>query len=187
MEKQKNGFVIVETIVVVVFVLGLITFLFYNVLPLVGEYERISRYDSISSKYDAHMIKKMLLKDGCKLQNILSFGSRSYSHFPGTELCLYIDNKNYCEKLLSEDFLDVKEIIITNYVVNDTFKENANAALGREATDYINQLPAFNNPSISAYHYQKRLIVIFNDGSASNIEILKADTTSACGAFTGCV
>jgi len=185
MKRQKNGFVIVETIVVVVFVLGLITFLFYNVLPLVGEYERISKYDSIGSKYDAHMIKKMLLKDGCKLQNILSFGSNGYNHFTGTELCFYIDNKNYCEKLLSKDFLDVKEIIITDYIVSDIFKTRASESFGREAADYVNQLPNFNNSAVFSYHYQKRIIVIFNDGTASNLEILKTNSSS-CGVFTGC-
>jgi len=184
---EKNGFVIVETIVVIVFVLGLITFLFYNVLPLIGDYERISKYDDISSKYDAHLIRKMLLKDdSCKLQNILSMPvGKTYNHFQGKEICLYLENKNYCERLLSKDFLDIKEIIITDYITTN-LKNNTENLFDRELTDYINQLPKFNNTSVANYHYKKRILVIFNNGKASNIEILKTQDSS-CGLIPGCI
>ena len=38
--KNKKGFVLVETIVAAVFVLGLFSFIIANLLPLVGEYEK---------------------------------------------------------------------------------------------------------------------------------------------------
>ena len=56
---KKKGFVLVETIVTSVFVLGLFVFIFANILPLIGDYDRIRNYDTIESIYDTHMIKKM--------------------------------------------------------------------------------------------------------------------------------
>ena len=45
---NKKGFLLAEAIVVGVFVLSLFTFLFVNVVPLVGQYEAMEKYDTIS-------------------------------------------------------------------------------------------------------------------------------------------
>ena len=37
---NRKGFVLVETIVTSVFILGLFTFVIANVLPIIGEYEK---------------------------------------------------------------------------------------------------------------------------------------------------
>ena len=60
---DSRGFVIVETIVVAVFIIGICTFLFANFLPLIGDYERVSDYDGLDSKYKTHEIRKMLLRE----------------------------------------------------------------------------------------------------------------------------
>ena len=92
---NNKGFVLIETIVTSVFVLGLFTFLVANIVPLVGDYELASNYDSIESIYDAHAIRKMLLKSSsAKLSNLLSFASvtdRCY-FFDRTEICNYVTN-----------------------------------------------------------------------------------------------
>ena len=60
---DNKGFVIVETIIVAVFIIGICTFLFANFLPLIGDYERISNYDDLDSKYKTHEIRKMILRE----------------------------------------------------------------------------------------------------------------------------
>ena len=68
-KNNSNGFVLVEAIITSIFVLGFFSFIISNLLPMVGEYEKSLDYDSISSKYDAHLIRKMILKDN-KFVNI---------------------------------------------------------------------------------------------------------------------
>ena len=57
---DNQGFLMVETIIVAVFVIGICTFLFTNFLPLIADYERVSDYDNVDTKYKAHEIRKML-------------------------------------------------------------------------------------------------------------------------------
>ena len=53
---DNHGFVMVETIVVAVFIIGICTFLFANFLPLIGDYERVSQYDTVDSKYTGTLL-----------------------------------------------------------------------------------------------------------------------------------
>ena len=116
MNQNNNGFVLVEAIITSIFVLGFFSFLIANLLPMVGEYEKSLDYDSISSKYDAHLIRKMILKDNsCRTENLINLSTYDYYEFEGTDICLYLDNVNYCKELLSEDYLDVNKIILTNF------------------------------------------------------------------------
>ena len=176
---KNNGFVMMETIIVVVFVLGLVTFLFANVFPLLGDYERLSNYDSITAEYDVHQIRKMLLKDNsCKVENILTLTElKPFNSFRGDEICYYLENKNYCQKLLSKDFLDVKEIIITKFYTQ-SIKDNHGSAFSREIVDYINYMPKYTSvaqETINNYFFQRRLIVVFNNGKMANLEYLKTN------------
>mgnify|MGYP006955121113 CR=1 FL=1 len=51
MKKIDNkGFVIVETIIVAVFIIGICTFLFANFIPLIGEYERVEKIGRASCR-----------------------------------------------------------------------------------------------------------------------------------------
>lgn len=183
--KNNKGFVLIETIVVVVFITGVFTFLFTNVLPIFGEYERMESYDLIEDKYNAHMIRKMILKDDeCKVRNLLTLNGVDYYHFEGDEMCMYLDSVNYCKMLLSEDYLDVKEIILTNYTVKN-LKKVEDEEFSRNLNEYIQYMPDYSKKSnlVQSYDYAKRLIVVFNDGRITNIEILKSmDYNRTCNA-----
>ncbi len=171
---NNKGFVLVESIVVSVFVLGLFTFMVANILPLVGEYEKVRNYDSIESIYDAHMIRKMILKsDEQRVTNLVTLPSEGYYLFEGTDICLYVSNVNYCRKLLSRDYLDVSKIIITNYVISDDFVKRSKG-FNRALREYIEQMQRYNNTGLSPtqYNYERRLIISFNDGRVVNIELL---------------
>lgn len=171
---NNKGFVLVESIVVSVFVLSLFTFIIANVLPLVGEYDKARNYDSIESIYDAHMIRKMILKsDEQRVTNLVTLPSEGYYLFEGTDICLYVSNINYCRKLLSRDYLDVSKIVITNYVISDDFV-NKSKGFNRALREYIEGMQRYNNTSLSPtqYNYERRMIVSFNDGRVANIELL---------------
>lgn len=185
MVENNRGFVLVETIVTAVFVLGFFSFLIANLLPMVGEYEKSLDYDSIESKYDAHLIRKMILKDNsCRTRNLISLSSQGYYVFEGTDLCLYLENVNYCNKLLSKDYLDVKKIILTRYNTT-TLKDNKDN-FERVLGEYIDYMPKYESTvNISQYFYQRRLIILFGDGRVTNIELLMNDDGSInCGGAT---
>lgn len=171
---NKKGFVLVETIVVSVFVLGLFTFIIANIIPLIGEYEKESDYDSIESIYSAHMIRKMILKsENQRIVSLATLPTEGYYMFEGDDICYYLTNINYCKKLLSRDFLDVKKIILTNYTITNEFKKRSKN-FDRASSEYISQMQKYNNTGLdpSQYDFERRLIVVFNDGRITNIELL---------------
>ena len=174
---NNKGFVLIETIVSSVFVLGLFTFLVANIVPLVGDYEKAANYDSIESIYDAHMIRKMLLSSSDeKLAHLLSFRNveNRFYYFDGTEICSFVTNQNHCKKLLSRSFLDVREIIITDFEISNDFIDYARNNFDRALREYVTQMQQYTNTSAnpSSYNFARRLIVVFNDGRITNIELL---------------
>lgn len=180
---KNKGFILVETIITTVFVLGLFSFLIANVLPLVGQYEKTLDYDSSESKYDAHLIRKMIIKDNsCRTRNLLDTQANGYYEFEKDEICYYLNNMNYCQKLLSKDFLDVKKIIVTEY--NTTKIKNHQDNFERSIKEYVDYIPKYNNTTgaVSSYSTKRRLIILFNDGRITNVELLFDDDTSiVCG------
>ena len=190
MKDNSNGFVLVESIVAAIFVIAFSTFMIVNLLPLVGEYEKSMDYDTIESKANVHLIRKMILMDdGCRVESILKFNPSDFPndnthlyYFQGDEICNYLTNENYCRKLLSKDYLDVKEIIITEFSgsglkkSSDDFINN----FSRTLQDYIKYMPVYGNDTLSFYQITDRLIVSFNDNSVTNIEILKNYSSNMC-------
>ena len=107
-----------------------------------------------------------------------------YYEFNGTDICLYLDNINYCKKLLSEDYLDVNKIILTRYNTS-TIKAKSDK-FDRVIKEYIDYIPKYESTiNINQYFYQRRLIILFNDGRITNIELLmNSNGNITCGGAT---
>ena len=172
---NKKGFVLVETIITSVFVLGLFVFIIANILPVIGEYEKVGDYDSIESIYDAHLIRKMILKsDEEKVAKLLTLpveDGKNYYFFDKDDICVYLSNENYCIALLSRDYLDVKEIIVTSYEIKDGFVSTSKN-FDRGMREYVAQMQKYKSSVPLNYNYANRLIIYFNDGRITNIELL---------------
>ncbi len=168
---NNKGFVLVESIVTSVFVLGLFTFIIANILPLIANYDKEVYYDSIDSIYDAHLIRKMILKNpDQRIANLVSFpDGKDYYIFDSTDICIYLANSNYCKKLLSRDYLDVSKIILTNYTISDSFVASSKG-FDRLTREYIENMQRYNNTGYTGDN--KRIIVAFNDGRVTNIELM---------------
>lgn len=186
---DSKGFVIVETIIVAVFIVGICTFLFANFLPLIGEYEKVSNYDNLDSKYKTHEIRKMILREidsnyskKSVFTNYISdnSGYNIYKTYKVTEndleitkyeLCDSLKNINYCNALLGETFTDVKEIVVTPFKLSALKREieDDNDA-SRALKEYIEYLPSYSKYS-SNYDNYYRIIVVFNNGNIANIEV----------------
>lgn len=184
---DTKGFVMVETIVVAVFVISICTFLFANFLPLIGDYERVREYDTVNSKYKMHEIKKMILRDidnNINLETIFKNlpseeGFIKYSIIEtkegettviSHELCNVLDSKKYCNKLLSENYLDVKDIIITSFKLSKIKSTINNLNDHRVLKEYIDYLPSYSKYGVR-YNDYYRIIASFNDGTVANIEV----------------
>ena len=59
---NKNGFILVETLIVGVFIMAIFSLLYTNFFPLIGEYERYKDYDTVESTYIAHWARMIALK-----------------------------------------------------------------------------------------------------------------------------
>lgn len=174
---DNRGFVIVETIIVAVFIIGICTFLFANFIPLIGDYERISTYDDLDSKYKTHEIRKFILREitnnNDKKSIFTSAVSNNFDYriYSREDFCSKFTNVRYCNKLLGEYFIDVKEIVVMPFKltnVKQRIKNDTNAS--RVLKEYIEYLPKYNKYS-SEYDNYYRIVVVFNDGNIANIEV----------------
>lgn len=177
MEKIKNnkGFVLVETLVVSVFVVTVFTFLYINVMPLVGSYEEEENYDSIDTKYIGNLLKNEITYGLNEENRVRLFEdidekleSDGYFDLSNCDSLIYGDDYSY-EKLKCNELRNVaniNEVYITKYNiqdlkkrVNDSLKENK-YLLNGQADAYIQFLPTFEHiPSDASY----RIILSIRD------------------------
>lgn len=172
---NKRGFVLAESIVVGVFIIGLLTFLILNILPLIGDYERVENYDNLDKKYNTHLIRKMILLeyDSTAISDILAIDSNGYSRYPDLSVFCgkFKNNSDYCNTLLSSDYLNVKSIIITSYDTTK-LKQHSNE-FSRAIKEYIDYIPTNEYMASMYIRYQsyKRIIVEYDDGKFANVEV----------------
>ncbi len=174
---NKKGFLLAEAIVVGVFILTLFTVLFSNIVPMFGYYEANLMYDDIDSIYKIHLIRNMILIDSDidsssdAINQIFGRISSTYGYysFSNDNICNYLKNKNYCKTLLSEDYLNVKSIVVTTYNTQLLKNSLKSITLPRTVENYIEEMQTYNSPT--SYKNYKRLIVEFNDGHVANLEI----------------
>ena len=166
---NSKGFVMTETLVVAVFIMGIFGIMYNNYYPLIGEYERREVFDDVDSKYGAFWIKRFIQHNSYDLSAAQknTINNNGYVLFS----CSNINNdyrKTMCNKLLKE--LEVKDynvqpkVYITKYNL-ETFKNNV-AADTNYATfsggfsDYVNFLPLYRVPSLNDAEY--RVLIEFD-------------------------
>lgn len=166
---NSKGFVMTETLVVAVFIMGIFGIMYNNYYPLIGEYERREVFDDVDSKYGAFWIKRFIQHSSYDLSAAQknTINTNGYVLFS----CNNINNdyrKTMCNKLLKE--LEVKDynvqpkVYITKYNL-ESFK-NYVAADTNYATfsggfsDYVNFLPIYRVPSLNDAAY--RVLIEFD-------------------------
>ena len=117
---KKNGFVLAETLVVVIFVLIIFALLYNTTVPLIGKYEQISYYDDLDTTYDVYQYKRIIAHDAT---------SKDYLIIPYTRVnCSNLTNeKNRCENL--SNFIDIKNgdslLYINTNFMNEMINDNS--------------------------------------------------------------
>lgn len=175
---NKKGFLLVETLVVTVFILGIFTFVYTNVIPLLGEYEKAKYYDDIDSVYDAMIIRDMIKKDP-NVADITAL-STEYKDISDCDAINYTE-KNYCKKI--KDTLEIDKIYLVSYDLSSLqngikTKTMFATAYDRSIREYINSLPPYSSASPENIN-NKRIIIkrkVDNNGKKiikyANIEVI---------------
>ena len=159
MKKMGNkGFALVETLIVAAFVMGILTLIFANYLPMMGKYEQRERYDDIDSVYHTYLIKNMLeYSDTSKLTK------PSDGDYVGIDCDIYNDTDylDYCQNLFSST--KVYSIILTTYNIksfkDDISKDDISSHVNDSFADYILSLANYNTKKSNPNGYNYRIIV----------------------------
>ena len=111
--KNKKGFILTETLVVIVFLVTIATFVYVSVVPLMGRYEDlIDRERDIDIVYKLYNIRKLLLKDDNK--EVITGGN-----FNGNITCNSFSNSIYCNKLVEQMELKNFRLMYINNIYNN--------------------------------------------------------------------
>ena len=113
---NKKGFILVETLIVTLFVLTLFILVYQNLVPSLGEYERMSSYDDVDSVYATNLFKQSLLRYG-NMDYITSYlTNHTYLDISNCNDQKIYKNSNYCDKLKKTlSISDNDYIFITDY------------------------------------------------------------------------
>lgn len=118
--KNKNGFVMTETLIVTVFLITIFTFVYVSIIPLIGKYDDMAyRNADLDIVYKLYTIRKLINGDTHKNSIILQdFDSIT---------CSSLDDESYCEELMN--YLELRSDGIDNYILVYTknISENLNS------------------------------------------------------------
>ena len=145
---NENGFLLIETLIVTVFVVSIFIFIYSNTIPLVGKYEQRFKYDDLDSVYAVDLVRGLIegASDTNKasiiaIPNGKQIKSITCENDIGRGNQAYI---TYCNDLLKE--LSVDKIYITHYSLT-ALKKDGDLSIqdtnNRGLKFYIDYLPNF--------------------------------------------
>lgn len=167
MKKRNEGFVLLETMVVSVFVISTLVFLFVQFNNLKKSYDNSFKYNTIPGLYGVENINKYLLTGYyIKLSADVDTSDNKYIELSKDGICnstYFSSDINYCNRLIKD--LNIKTLLITKEDVKKLkiFLSNNNI-YSTELLEFIKKISSKNN---SEY----RIIAEFNDNTFANIEV----------------
>ena len=139
---NKKGFMLVETLIVSVFVMGIFSLLYANFFPLVGEYERYKNYNTVESTYIAHWARMIALK-GLPDSVYNEVKTKGYKDISDCALYTNEESEGNCGAFTVMN--NVSKIYLTTYSTT-TFKNfvKDNNTFERDFREYIAYLPTYS-------------------------------------------
>ena len=155
---NKKGFMLVETLIVTVFIMGIFTILYTNYFPLLGEYERYNDYDSVESTYVTYWARSIALKG---LPDSVYLEVRENGYKDVSDCSLYINNEATRDCAAYKLVNNVSKIYLTTYAIT-SFKDfvRDNDLYNRDFREYIAFLPTYSKNISKASYY--RIIVEYD-------------------------
>ena len=161
---NKKGFILVETLIVGVFIMGIFSLLYTNFFPLIGEYERYKDYDTVESTYIAHWARMIALK-GLPESVYTTASNTGYVDISDCSLYTNSDGIASCSAFINMN--NVSKIYLTPYSTVD-FKNfvKDNSSFSRSFREYISYLPTYsknNNKTPDSGYYRVIVEYVSND------------------------
>ena len=172
---NRQGFILVETLIVGVFVMGIFSLLYTNFFPLIGEYERYKAYDTVESTYIAHWARMIALK-GLTDSSYTTASNTGYVDISDCSLYTNSDGIASCSAFINMN--NVSKIYLTPYSTVD-FKNfvKDNSSFSRSFREYVSYLPTYSkNTSKTPDSGYYRVIVEYVSNDVyryGNIELYK--------------
>lgn len=146
---NRRGFVLAETLVVAIAVVGIFSLLYANYYPLIGEYEKREVYDDIDAKYASHWVRKILVEK--KINN----NAFNMTHCGGTCHILYA--AYYYDKKVGEEVIREKRALIENEIKDGSsaniFQNTAGGGIENNSPYMQNYITANNIRAIIITRY----------------------------------
>ncbi len=114
-KNNQKGFVLLETVVVAVFIIGIFTFVYTSIVPLLGRYDDLANNYELEKTYKLYHVRDALYKD----DNFFNITSQPYKKINANDFA----NKDYYNSLVDLLFEDDYQIIYIKDI-----KTNMNAA-----------------------------------------------------------
>lgn len=172
---NQNGFILVETLIVGVFIMGIFSLLYTNFFPLIGEYERYKDYDTVESTYIAHWARVIALKG---LSNASYDTAKNTGYLDISDCSLYTNSNALSDCSTFVTMNNISKIYLTPYSTV-SFKNfvKDNNSFSRSFREYISYLPTYSkNTTKTANSGYYRVIVEYvsnNTYRYGNIELYK--------------
>lgn len=136
--KNKKGFVLVETLVVTVFVMTVLTLLLVNYTPAISEFQRREYSDDVDSKYDLYWVRRM----------VQSNAFLSDSRWNSIHNRLYSDD----ETATAKTYYQIKKTDFVSSYQNIFEKLMENIGVAKSGTNYMLYLTKY---SLASPKYEK--------------------------------
>lgn len=122
---NNKGFVFVETLIVTVFVVTIFMMVYQNIVPNIGEYEKMVSYDDIDSVYASNLMKQVVLRYTDLNYIDTKLTTSTYVDISDCSNTLLYKDKDYCEKIKNNlKITDDDRVFITKYDIS-LFREEA--------------------------------------------------------------
>jgi len=159
MKKNNSGFMLIETLLVSTFVLGVLTYLYLQFSALKRSYDDSFKYDTVPALYGVRNINQYIVQNGGydSLKATVSAGGEGYTKYS----CI-LDN---CRTLFNE--LEVDEVLFVN---DSIFKNNIKTTVSLFSND--DELYRFAKKiAYSTNSGDYHLIVKYKDNTFSTISM----------------
>lgn len=169
---NRKGFLLIESLIVVTFIMTIFTFIYKNSVPLIAEYNRRSGYDDIDSVYAINLMRNLLVQDD-KFDELVSGISDGSVLYKDITDCNLWSQKDMCNTL-KEQFNIVPtttsndanngKIYITRFELSKLKDEVEKGNIFNQNTErgiktYIDYLPNYTTSEVLTGY---RMIIVRN-------------------------
>lgn len=152
---NNRGVVLLETLIVSIFVLTIFVFVYRNSVPMMGQYQKLEKFDDIDSVYAANLVKNMVITyiPENYIEDTL-LATASYADISNCDDSNLYTDANYCKKVKENLNIGSTDIMyITRYNASDMndFKNDIKSSkmdslfVGGELGDFRDYLKTVSN------------------------------------------